>query len=118
MSGPRIRCLKPRLAEPTNPGGWQSDEVRGNRHQRGYGAAWERTRERIFERDHGLCQEHLKQGIPHAPAHPECDHVVSKAEAKARGWSEQQIDDDSNLQTLCPECHRAKTSRESRRGAG
>lgn len=110
-----MRCLKPRLA-PSNSGGWKPDEARGNRHRRGYGYRWEKTRIRILERDNGLCQPHLKQG--HTAIGTQVDHKVSKAEARSLGWKHEQIEDDSNLQTICDECHREKTARESRKGGG
>jgi 5-methylcytosine-specific restriction protein A len=110
-----MKTLKPRLAT-TNPGGWKPDEKRGNRHQRGYGYAWEKTRERILQRDNGLCQPHLARNLVNVGN--QVDHIVSKAEARAQGWTTEQIEADSNLQTICEECHREKTSRESRRGGG
>lgn len=102
----RLRCLKPRLAPPTSTGGWQPDSTRGNRHERGYGATWDRLRETILARDNGLCQEHLRQGIPELGN--EVDHITPKAEGGT--------DDPSNLQTLCNTCHKAKTARESNHG--
>jgi 5-methylcytosine-specific restriction protein A len=114
-----VKCLKPRLG--TRPStaqgtGWKPDTVRGNRHQRGYGAAWEKTRERILERDNGICQPHLQRGL--FATGNQVDHVISKAEGRARGWSRDQIEADANLQTICGECHREKTARESRQPGG
>jgi 5-methylcytosine-specific restriction protein A len=113
MSRARLTTLKPRLST-ANPGGWKPDTVRGNRHQRGYGAVWERTRERILQRDAGLCQPHLKRG--EMQLGNQVDHITSKAEARARGWTTEQIEDDANLQTICTTCHREKTSSESKGG--
>lgn len=113
----RIKCLKPRLATSTKASGWKPDTIRGNRHQRGYGTEWEHTRERILERDNGLCQPHLRKG--EVQLGDQVDHVVSKADARALGWTEKQIEDDTNLQCICEPCHREKTSREAgRRGGG
>lgn len=113
-----MKCLKPRLATTSttaNPGGWKPDQHRGNRHERGYGWAWEQTRERIMLRDHGLCQPCSRnQRVTQGSA---VDHIVSKAEARALGWTEAQIEADGNLQVICDPCHRTKTSTESRRGA-
>jgi 5-methylcytosine-specific restriction enzyme A len=109
-----MKTLRPRLAPAPNPGGWKPDQQRGNRHQRGYGYDWEKTRVRILQRDSGLCQPHLRQGT--AAIGTQVDHVTSKAEARAHGWTTQQIEADENLQTICDECHREKTSRESTKG--
>lgn len=102
-----MKTLKPRLAT-SNPGGWKPDQVRGNRHQRGYGREWERLREEIMRRDHGMCQSCLRNG--HTTIGDQVDHKLPKAQGGT--------DDPSNLELLCTPCHRAKTSRESRRGGG
>lgn len=112
----RLKCLRPILAPATTPGGWQPDAHRGNRHQRGYGWTWEKTRKRILDRDTSLCQPCLKRGI--VAVGTQVDHVTSKAEARSLGWTTKQIEDDSNLQSICDPCHREKTSRESTRGGG
>jgi 5-methylcytosine-specific restriction enzyme A len=110
-----VKCLKPRLG--TRPStaqgtGWKPDTVRGNRHQRGYGYDHEKSRERVFARDNGLCQPCLKRGF--VKEGRQCDHVVPKAQARALGWTKAQIEDDSNKQTICDDCHLEKTARESR----
>mgnify|MGYP000004505699 CR=1 FL=1 len=91
-----------------------SDRARGTRHDRGYGADWDKRRQRILERDCGLCQECLRQGrvtvCGHKPYSAWCDHIVPKAEGGT--------DDDDNLQTLCRSCHTEKTAREALRGRG
>lgn len=88
-----------------------ADPHRGSRHARGYGAEWERTRKRILRRDKGLCQPHLKQG-KYRPA-KQVDHIVSKAEARRRGWTEEMIEADENLQSICDDCHKQKTATEA-----
>lgn len=103
----RLKCLRPSLIT-TWLGGWKPDTMRGNRHQRGYGAAWERLRLRILDRDNGLCQPCLANGRVHIAQ--QVDHRTPKA---AGG-----TDDPSNLQSICDACHRAKTSRESRNPGG
>ncbi|KGD43391.1 putative phage endonuclease [Burkholderia pseudomallei] len=60
---------------------WKSDAVRGNRHARGYGTAWDKIRQRILRRDSGLCQPCLQAGrVTVATA---VDHVISKARGEA-----------------------------------
>jgi 5-methylcytosine-specific restriction protein A len=108
MSRPRLKCLKPRLAPPSRPSGWQPDSIRGNRHQRGYGAEWERLRETILDRDTGLCQPCYKRG--QITIGTQVDHEIPKAHGGT--------DHPSNLQTICDACHKAKTARESNRGGG
>ncbi|WP_354007048.1 HNH endonuclease [Burkholderia sp. 572] len=81
---------------------WRSDALRGNRHVRGYGSAWNVIRVRILRRDNGLCQPCLRAGcLTVATA---VDHII----AKARGGT----DCDDNLQAICQSCHAMKTARE------
>ncbi|WP_263079239.1 HNH endonuclease [Endozoicomonas sp. Mp262] len=74
----------------------------GSASQRGYGAAWQKLRRAVLERDGYLCQECRRQGIAKTANH--VDHI----KAKAFGG------DDSldNLQALCPTCHHRKSGRE------
>lgn len=81
---------------------------------RGYGADWRRRRKRVLERDAYTCQPHLRQGLYRKA--DDVDHVVSKAEAARMGWTEEQIEDDSNLQAICRQCHKHKTATERGRG--
>lgn len=101
----RVRCLKPPLAT-ANHGGWKPDNVRGSRQQRGYGRQWEITRERIRERDLGLCQPCAR--ADRVTAGTECDHIVPKSQGGT--------DDEANLQWICTECHREKSAREGTGG--
>lgn len=64
---------------------------------------WDRTRRRIFQRDRGLCQ--LCKAAERATRATEVDHIVSLAQGGT--------DEDSNLQSVCSSCHRAKTLREA-----
>ena len=82
---------------------WAKHQAKkGNTTERGYGHAWRIVRARILRRDKGLCQACLARGrIAEAR---EVDHVVSRA----NGGSEQ----DSNLQAICADCHKAKTANE------
>lgn len=79
---------------------------KGNRHHRGYGTKWQKLRNRIIERDKGLCQSCLADGmLTHAYA---VDHITPKALGGT--------DDESNLQALCRPCHATKTAKEGARG--
>lgn len=64
---------------------------------RGYGANWSKLRMMKLRAD-PMCEV-----CQHAPA-VQVDHI----KAKAHGGT----DDPSNLQSICRECHQAKTSRE------
>lgn len=80
------------------------DERRGSRHQRGYGAAWDRQRKVILNRDGGLCVPCRTAGrVTQAQA---VDHIVPKAQGGG--------DDEANLQSICHACHRVKSAREGR----
>jgi 5-methylcytosine-specific restriction enzyme A len=81
---------------------WADDKQRGNRHQRGYGSAWNKLRLKILDRDNHLCQECLR-GNRYVPGN-HVDHKVPKFKGGT--------DDESNLQTLCVKCHKEKTARE------
>lgn len=92
-----------RCAEHKQPAhGWGRSEDRGSSHERGYGAEWRRRRERILRRDFGLCQPCKRNGSISIAG--EVDHIIPKA----RGGSE----DDDNMQSICVDCHKAKTLRE------
>lgn len=82
--------------------GWRNYQVGKSRQERGYGRSWEIIRERILQRDQFLCQNHRRQKI--AKKATSVDHIIPKAHGGT--------DDDSNLESLCWECHRAKTARE------
>jgi 5-methylcytosine-specific restriction protein A len=78
-----------------------ADKARGTRHQRGYGTAWDKLRAEVLQRDHGICQPHLREGNVHQGTH--VDHRVEKADGGT--------DDKANLQCVCAPWHRAKTAR-------
>ena len=80
-----------------------ADRTRGTRQERGYGAAWDRTRKRVMSRDCNLCQPCLRDGRTTLAV--EVDHIVNKA----AGGS----DDDGNLQAICKRCHTEKTIHEA-----
>jgi 5-methylcytosine-specific restriction protein A len=95
-----------------------ADRGRGTRQQRGYGADWTRKRAQVMERDLGLCQPCQRRDPPLDVPATEVDHVVSRGEAKRRGWTKAQAEDDSNLQAICRACHQAKTQAEAAAGRG
>lgn len=81
-----------------------------SRQERGYGAAWERLRKKVIERDKGLCQICLAKGIVHPGK--DVDHKVSKARAKQLGWTKEQTEAMSNLWYICRDEHLKKTEEE------
>ena len=85
-----------------------ADPRRGSRHQRGYGTAWDKQRERILRRDNGLCQVCLARGLYSTAT--EVDHIINKASGGT--------DADGNLQAICKPCHQAKTAMEKGQGRG
>ena len=105
----KLQTLKPLLATrpaPVSTGSKRfSDPTRGSRHERGYGYAWVKTREQILKRDSHLCQPCRQAG--RLTVGNAVDHKVPKAEGGT--------DDHDNLQTICDDCHAAKTSIESAR---
>lgn len=84
-----------------------------SRHKRGYGAQWDKVRKLVLDRDGHLCQcQHCKaEGRTTLATH--VDHIVSKARGKARGWTDEQIDDPGNLQAMSAACHERKTIEET-----
>lgn len=94
--------------------GWARSNGGKTSSERGYNYAWQKTRERIMARDSGLCQI---KGQTCTFVASEVDHKVNKATARSAGWSDAQIEAETNLQAACATCHRAKTTAE-RGGAG
>lgn len=80
------------------------------RHERGYGAAWVRLRTRVLQRDCALCQVCRKAG--RVTIATQVDHIVSKANAARMKWTAEQIDTESNCQSICDACHLIKTEAE------
>jgi 5-methylcytosine-specific restriction enzyme A len=82
-----------------------------SRQARGYGRAWDLLRVQILKRDHGLCQcDRCKGGEIRILPGTEVNHIVSKAEAERLGWTQEQMDDPSNLQAVNPTCHKRITA--------
>ena len=73
------------------------------RHERGYGAAWDKLRRFILARDKHQCQACLVKHR-YTPA-TEVDHITPKAKGGT--------DDAENLQALCRSCHQDKTVRDA-----
>lgn len=84
--------------------GWQPDKIRGSTTERGYGASWRKLRARILRRDNYLCQPCKRQGK--LTGANEVDHIINKE----RGGT----DKDDNLQSICGDCHKAKSLKESK----
>lgn len=85
--------------------GWAATQARkGNRHERGYGADWDRLRLFILRRDGGICRCADCARTGRVLVAHEVDHIVSKA----RGGT----DDPSNLQAINRDCHKRKTQLE------
>ena len=89
--------------------GWVRSHGEKTSTQRGYGYEWQKTRARILSRDCGLCQI---KGPKCRFIASEVDHKVSKANARALGWTAEQMEAESNLQAACGICHKAKTRSE------
>jgi len=79
-----------------------------SRHARGYGTSWNKLRVVALRRDCYLCQPCQRKGLT-TPA-TEVDHIAPKAKGGT--------DSISNVQSICGECHAAKTARESAEAQG
>lgn len=112
----RLKCLKPRLlvtAPVTKTHNWASDEQRGDRHARGYGYAWEKLRLLVLAAANGLCQcPNCQGGDKRLRVADQVHHIVGKAEGRAMGWADEQIDDPRNLMAINRECHDSITGRQ------
>ena len=78
---------------------WSND----SRHKRGYGAAWDKKRKAILERDKHLCQTCKRR--TKIMIGNQVDHI----KPKAKGGT----DDAANLEAICDPCHKAKTARDN-----
>ena len=85
--------------------GWDRANQGKTAAQRGYGAAWQKTRKQILKRDGYLCQPCKQRGLI-VPAEM-VDHRINK---KAGG-----TDAPSNLESICRPCHAIKTQAEAKR---
>ncbi len=84
--------------------GWQVRQRGKTTTERGYGYAWQKLRQTIFERDGYLCQVCKRAGRI-TPA-TEIDHIKNKASGGT--------DEPDNLQAICKACHKIKTQSESK----
>lgn len=73
-----------------------------SRHERGYGYRWGKLRAQVLRRDDHLCQPCLIRG--NVTTATEVDHIIPKAQDGT--------DDFDNLQSICTECHKLKTTSE------
>lgn len=94
---PKLQRLQSRFdaitpKQPKPPKNWGSG--RGGR-------PWRRLKEKIHLRDNWTCQ-HCRR----VTTQLELDHIVNVAQGGT--------DDESNLQSLCPPCHKDKSLKESR----
>lgn len=76
-----------------------------SRHDRNYGWEWEKKRKAVLKRDHGLCQCAECKRTYRMLYASEVHHIVSRDEAKRRGWSEERTEDMDNLQAINADCH-------------
>jgi len=97
-----------RCTAHAHPSGWTVQKDRGTAAERGYGARWRKTRQRILERDCHLCQVCKAEG--RLTYGTEVDHIVPKSEGGGDGYA--------NLQAICKPCHARKTTAEAARGRG
>ena len=96
------RCTRCDRRPPKH--GWQSDKWRGTSTQRGYDARWTRLRNAKARHD-PLCESCLEEGL--AVPMTSVDHVIP-----FKGRHDPLRLDWDNLQSLCEDCHKAKTVRE------
>lgn len=92
--------------------GWNRTNGELTSSQRGYDYRWQKKRELILKRDKGLCRCPYCDARPFRRIATEVDHIVSKKRAAKLGWSEDQIEADSNLQSINSQCHKRKTAEE------
>ncbi|CNI84402.1 HNH endonuclease signature motif containing protein [Yersinia enterocolitica] len=80
--------------------GWENHQQGKTRHERGYGANWDKLKPLIKARDKGLCQQCLREGL--VVSGTTVDHIIPKAHGGT--------DEPSNLELLCWPHHRKKTA--------
>lgn len=104
----RPPSLRPKPKRPVS--NWALSS-RKSASERGYGAEWKKTRERIMKRDKRLCQPCLRAG--RTTLATQVDHKKPKSQGGT--------DDDDNLEAICDQkpfrCHSRKTAKEAKLGA-
>lgn len=109
MATRKLQTLKPRLQTLNTSRIQVLQPTRSGVVERMRGSAGVKDREKIKQRDCGLCQECKRQG--RVTLGRVVDHIV----ALWKGGT----DEDSNKELLCDPCHDAKTAREAKeRGRG
>ena len=83
--------------------GWRLRQQGRTTTQRGYGYAWRKKTEFIWERDKGLCQPCYRNGLVIAAF--AVDHIKPKFEGGG--------DEPENLELTCKRCHKDKTAIEA-----
>lgn len=78
----------------------EGDRERGSAASRGYGATWKRYRKMYLAR-HPLCTDPYERHVGRVVLATDVDHIVP---LRAGGGNQE-----SNLQSLCHECHTYKT---------
>ena len=101
----RLQTLKPRL-QSISPNRIKVLDTKAGATERIRGRAWMETRRRIALRDGYRC---VRCGCVWVASRDQTDHIVS---LEAGGSN-----DDSNLQSLCNDCHEAKTTQEASKRA-
>lgn len=112
VCGTLVRDGGSRCPAHAQVGKW-GDDRRGSRQSRGYGADWERLRERILRRDNGLCTCDECRRTHAVRAATEVDHRISKALWQLLHGSLAGVNAESNLGAINHQCHKAKTQREA-----
>ena len=83
-----------------------------SRQSRGYGAEWQVKRKVVLERDGHLCQCTYCKREGRVAIATEVDHVISRANALAAGWTTERTESVGNLQSINATCHLRKTVEE------
>lgn len=93
----KLATLKPRLhvTKPYEP------QVKKQWGKGRGGRPWRRVKQQIHERDDWTCCQ-----CGRVTTDLECDHIVNTAQGGT--------DDKDNLQSLCVDCHKKKTQKESK----
>jgi len=87
-----------RVSSKDIPMAWSKE----SRQSRGYGAAWDKLRKRILERDLHLCQcPECMGGAKRLKVATQVDHIKPKAQGGT--------DDPANLRAVNPDCHKRLT---------